>query len=265
MLFKKEDVLKEMFFKCSSIQEGIEMAALATDSSVKETREFFMSFPLPITDTFAAYIYCCRLMFKHDEGMSIEELAGITGKSPESIKWNINLVKNIPPDKVESKTSIRLRHGVPIKTRRTLRRRDKKEPFLTKCRKAANMKKVLNVLEIADTMVIDIHDALVYTRVGAIPDSLLNNPLVDVNDLVAAAKSSNPTEYVQEVISQKASEIQFSEFAGGFLNLVAENTNLYQERYLLQDTIEKLKAEKQELEQDLKDLRKENRTLKKVV
>lgn len=262
MLFTKEDVVKEMFFKCSSAQEGIEMAALATDSSVKDAKKFFMSFPLSVIDTFSAYIYCCRLMIKYDEGMSIEELAGLTGKSREAVQWNVRIAKNIAPNEVIFKDSICFKNGA--KSERT-RRSSKKEAFLKKCQKAARMKKVFNVLEIADAMCIDICDALTYTRVGTIPDALLYNPLVEVSDLEAAAKSSNPTEYIQELISEKASEVQFTEFAEGFLNLVVENNNLCHERDILQDRIKRLRLEKQEIEQKLKDLRKEHRQAKKAL
>ena len=293
---QKEAKLRDAFFKCPTIDSGLEAAAKTLGCSRDEIYRYFMDFTPSVHDVMTAYIYACRYKALYDQGVTQKKIAISAGYCLDTIHKAIKVVNTFRPNQVNPELPFSAYLDAiytknPLKSiERRLARQKKKQSdypqqrltrYIERAQKAAELKKSgKSVTEIADILNISMSTASRLVQAGNIPlDVLQKAP--NITAIKEAIFTDNPTKYLQTLTNpvdkpKEEQEVkqtthkmvsvteQLEDTALGMLKLLNEYKRLENFKDSHEETIRSLHSKIKEQQETIRKLRKENAKLQEL-
>ncbi len=293
---QKEAKFRDAFFKCPSVNSGLETAAKAFGCSREEIYRYFMEFTPSVHDVLTAYIYACRYKALYDQGVKQKDIARSAGYCPDTIHKAIKVVNTFRPNQINPELPFSAYLDAiytkdPFESiKRRLARQKKKQSgypkqrltrYIERAQKAAELKKSgKSVTEIADIFNISMSTASCLVRAGNIPlDVLQKAP--NITAIKEAIFTDNPTKYLQTLtnpVDEPKEEPedgqttpkdisvteQLEDTALGMLKLLNEYKRLENFKDSHEETIRSLHSKIKEQQETISKLRKENAKLREL-
>lgn len=293
---QKEAKFRDAFFRCPSINSGLEAAAKMLGCGRDQIYCYFMDFIPSVHDVRTAYIYACRYKALYDQGVTQKKIAISAGYCPDTIHKAIKVVNTFRPNQINPELPFSAYQDAiytkdPFESiKRRLARQKKKQSgypkqrltrYIEKVQKASEFKKAGKpVKEIADIMNVSMSTASRLVQAGNIPlDVLQKAP--NITAIKEAIFTDNPTKYLQTLTNpvdepkeeQEVKETapkmlsvneQLEETALGILKMLTEYKRLENFKESHEETIQSLHSKMQEQQETIRKLRKENAKLQEL-
>ncbi len=297
---QKEAKFRDAFFKCPSIDSGLETAGKALGCNREEIFDYFMNFTPSVHDILTAYIYACRYKVLNDQGLTQGKIAEIVGYNHSTVHKAIKVVNTFRPNQINPKLAYTAYQDAvytedPFKSieRRLARQKKKRfEPlpkrlarYVERVQEVAELKKSgKSNREIADIFNISMSATSRLVRAGDIPLDVLqqapsivaikeatfaDNPTKHLQTLTKAVHESKEKPKKEQEVKQTTSKMlsvneQLEDTALGILKMLTEYKRLENFKESHEETIRSLHSKIQEQQEIIRKLRKENAKLQEL-